>query len=118
MTTVEEEVEPAKSLCTPYTPTAFEIAEHRIDHTPPRPDWCAGCAEAWGMEAPHSRVENESIRALVISCDYLFQTSRGVFTRKEWQPQAGETHLKVLVIYNSKSKVLWTRGAADMCVCG
>ena len=61
------------------------------------------------MEALHIRVEHESTWVPVISCDDLFQSSRGVFTCKEWKPLEGEEPLKVLVMYASKSKVLFGR---------
>ena len=100
ITTHEEEVQPMRVMPTPHTPTASELAEHRISHMPYR-SWCSECVEAFGREAPHK--STEALRASwtpVISCDYLYVSARGVFNRHDWQPAEDEQtkHLKVLVI--------------------
>ena len=72
ITTHEMEVQPMKAMQTPYTPTASELAEHRISHMPYR-SWCSECVEAFGREAPHtSTAESRAAWTPVISCDYLF----------------------------------------------
>ena len=97
-----------KVMRTPYTPTASELADHRITHLPYR-DWCPECVEAFGREAPHrSGSASKPTWVPVISCDYLFVSARGVFSREEWRPvDPEEKHLKVLVIYDSKSRCLF-----------
>ena len=78
----EEDVEPRKTVRTPYTPIASELAEHRDDHSPYR-DWCPDCLEAFGREAPH-RCENKRSWLPVITCDYLHPP------RAEWTPNDSE----------------------------
>ena len=97
-----------KAVRTPYTPTASELADHRISHLPFR-NWCPECVEAFGREAPHkSTTGTRATWVPVVSCDYLFVSTRGVFTREEWRPvNPEETHLKVLVVYDSKSRCLF-----------
>ena len=107
ITTEEEEVEPMKTVKTPYTPSASDIAEHRISHLPYRA-WCKECVEAFGREAPHHRTEHRASWVTVISCDYLYICARGVFTHKEWAPaNEDEIFLKALVIVDSASKSMF-----------
>ena len=48
-----KEVQPQKSIQTPYTPTRAEMAEHRANgHLPYRP-WCPDCVEGFGREWGH-----------------------------------------------------------------
>ena len=102
----EPEVEPLRTLPSPYVPSASEIAEHEIDHIPPRPMWCRFCLEGHGREDAHT--SSGSARSTpVISMDYMFLSRRGLFTRSEWEPQAGENSAKVLVIRDSKSRALF-----------
>ena len=105
ITTEEAEVLPQQTVRTPYTPTASELAKHRIDHLPYR-DWCPECVEGFGREKPHTANHNRRW-VPVISMDYLFVSSRGVFQKKDWEPIEGEDHVKVLVIYDSESKAIF-----------
>ena len=43
----------------------------------------------------------------VVSCDYLFLSARGVFLRREWQPEPGENFLKILVMVDGGGKVMF-----------
>ena len=43
----------------------------------------------------------------MISCDYLFVTSRGTFLRKDYTPLEGEEALKVLVVYCNSTKCIF-----------
>ena len=85
--TVEEEVvEPQRVVKTPYTPSASEVAEHRVTHSPYR-DWCDECREAFGREAAHAHGEHRAAWVPVVSTDYLFLSARGVCTKKDWRPE-------------------------------
>ena len=68
ITTGEAEVLPQQTVKTPYTPTASELAKHRIDHLPYR-DWCPECVDGFGREKPHSHDANRRW-VPVISMDY------------------------------------------------
>ena len=102
----EEEVLPNRAIRTPYQPSQSELEEHRIDHLPYR-SWCPECVEGFGREHPHLSHKDKARWVPVISCDYLFLTARGVFTRKEWQPIEGEDFLKIMVIHDNISKALF-----------
>ena len=102
----EEEVLPGKRMRTPQAPTQSELDEHGIDHLPYR-EWCADCVEGFGREDAHTSSEVKATWIPVVSTDYLFVTKRGIFTKTEYEPIAGEEHLKVLVVYDSKSRSLF-----------
>ena len=51
-----------KALNAPVRPSADDVANHEITHTPPRP-WCPVCVEAYGKEDPISRVRMTATRA-------------------------------------------------------
>ena len=106
ISTEEEEVELWTAVKTPYTPTAPEVAEHRVDHATYR-DWCEECVEAFGREDPHRRIEHRNTWVPVISCDYMFLSGRGVFTRQEGQPREGSSHAQILLIVDSASMSLF-----------
>ena len=112
ITTEEEEVEPRKVVRTPYTPSASQVAEHRVDHCPCR-DWCEECREAFGREAPHSSVEHQAQWVPVISCDYLFLSARGVFLRNKWEPMEGKSFLKTPVITDSRGHCRFANAVAS-----
>ena len=103
----EEEVQPCKQTRTPIAPTQSELDEHRIDHLPYR-EWCSDCVEGFGREAPHVSDEAKVSWVPMISTDYLFITKRGAFSKNEYEPLEGEEHLKVIVVYGSKSKSLFS----------
>ena len=101
--THEEEVQPLASAKTPQMPTLSQLREHRETHIPYR-CWCEECVEGFGKEAPHLK-NNQGGRTIpLISCDYLFVTSRGTFLRKDYTPIEGEESLKVLVVYCNTTK--------------
>ena len=102
--TEEEEVEPQRVVKTPYTPSVSEVAEHRVTHSP---YWCDECREAFGREAAHAHVEHRAAWVPVVSTDYLFLSARGVFTKKEWKPEPGDSFLKILVIVDSGGKCMF-----------
>ena len=52
-------------------------------------------------------MEHRAAWVPVISCDYLFISARGVFTRKEWRQEEDETFSKILVIVDSRSKSMF-----------
>ena len=104
--TQEEEAQPLTSAKTPQMPTLSQLREHRETHIPYR-CWCEECVEGFGKEAPHLK-KNQGKRTIpLISCDYLFVTSRGTFLRKEYTPIEGEESLKVLVVYCSSTKCIF-----------
>ena len=73
----EEETKPKHTPKTPEMPTQSQMDKHHIDHLPYR-EWCPECVEGFGREWRHmSSSKQRSIP--LISCDYLFVTTRGVF---------------------------------------
>ena len=114
----EVEVQPKIKVPTPEAPTASELAEHRDGgHMPYRP-WCEECVEAFGKEdahAAHDRMHKRQIP--MIALDYLFFTSKGIFTRIELQTQEPELFdkidddnddvLKILVVFDSSTKCVF-----------
>ena len=56
----------------PGQPTAEEVAEHNIDHTPYRA-WCPSCVKARGIGTPHRRRRDEQ-EVPVFGFDYLSAT--------------------------------------------
>ena len=103
----EEEVEPGKSLPTPTMPTQSELDEHRDNGHIPYRQWCSQCVEGFGREKPHLGGAGKTRSIPLISCDYLFVTARGVFTRSEFVPVEGEEVLKVLVVYDGATGSLF-----------
>ena len=97
----EDEVQPCKQVKRPTAPTQSELDEHRVDHLPYR-DWCPECVEGFGRESPHISSSVKSAWIPVISCDYLFVTTRGAFAKDDFTPMDGEDHMEVSVIYDSK----------------
>ena len=102
MESQEEEVQPAKTMPTPDMPTEAEVEEHRVDHLPYR-SWCRECLEGFGREDAHL-TSDHAHEIPIVSLDYMFMSSRGVFERHEWQPAEGEKSLKVLVARDSRSR--------------
>ena len=56
----DEEAQPQRSIRTPATPSAEELAEHCDNGHIPYQDWCPDCNEAFGRERERER---EHIRA-------------------------------------------------------
>ena len=102
----EEETEPRKPMPSPQMPTQSELDEHRIDHIPYR-QWCSECVEGFGRERGHTSGWGKTRSIPLISCDYMFMTARGAFTRQEFVPLQGEDVLKVLVAYDSATGSLF-----------
>ena len=73
----DEEVQPLRA----EMPTKAEMAHHRVSHLPYR-SWCPECVEGFAREWPHKAQEVERTIPL-ISCDYLYITEKGVFSREE-----------------------------------
>ena len=89
--TGEEEVISQRTLRTPYTPSASEVAQHRADGHNPYRDSCDDCNEAFGREAAHRDIHHDSVWVPIVSCDYMFLSARGVFHKDEWEPMDEET---------------------------
>ena len=81
MELLEEEVRPAKGMISPAAPTQDEIDHHNITHLPYR-SWCPACVEAFAREWAHKTRDEPRLIPLV-SCDYLYISSRGLFARNE-----------------------------------
>ena len=93
-----EEVAPRKVFESPPMPTQAEIDRHRITHLPYR-CWCPECVEAFGREKPHTRTQGERVLPL-ISCDYAYQTDKGVFSRDELTEDERAAALRILVAFD------------------
>ena len=103
----EEEVQPARSIPTPYIPTQAEIDEHVIDHMPYR-CWCRHCLNGFGREDAH-RTQGHPHRVPTVSFDYMFVTKDDAYERSEWEAlgERDQDYMKVVVIRDSKSKSLF-----------
>ena len=92
-----DEVECPRVAPDPGQPTARQVADHRLIHTPFR-TWCQWCIMGRGKGPHHSRRHGESAVAIV-GLDYFFITRAGVKTRLELeefpQDDAGEAALAV-----------------------
>ena len=95
-----EEIQPRKDLKAPDMPSKAEVAQHRANGHLPYRNWCPDCVEAFGREWPHSAHAMGRLIPL-ISCDYLFVTQKGVFSKSELSEDEREDALKVLVAYCS-----------------
>ena len=85
------------------------MEKHEVDHLPYR-CWCEHCVTGRATgEQHHSKGEGGDIP--VVAYDYLFITEKShVLTRKEMEEAKGETVvLKVLVVKDLKSKVIFAR---------
>ena len=80
----EEEAQPQRTIHTPATPSAEEMAEHFDNGHIPYRDWCSDCVEAFGRERAHKGTDSPHHQLVPrISCDYLFVKQKGVFSRAE-----------------------------------
>ena len=89
-----EEARPHKAVVRPDMPTQAEIDQHRVDHIPYRA-WFPECVEGFGRERAHHAHGAESRSIPLISCDYMYLSSKGVFSKEEL-PE-GETDTAVCV---------------------
>ena len=66
----DEEAQPQRSIRTPATPSAEEMAEHCDNGHIPYRDWCPDCNEAFGRERAHRGTDSLNQRLVpLISCD-------------------------------------------------
>ena len=61
---------------------------------------------AFGREMAHT-CSSASREIPVISMDYCFLSKRGLFDHGEWTPLPGEQALKILIVRDSRSKVVF-----------
>ena len=100
----EEEVQQrVRGLRAPAMPTQAEVEHHRMcGHLPYRP-WCPECVEGFGREWPHRATEAERTIPLV-SCDYLYITRQGIFTKDEIGEEERQSALRALVMWCHATK--------------
>ena len=71
-------------------------------------DWCPDCNEAFGRERAHRGTDSLHQRLVpLISCDYLFITQKGVFSRNELPEEECDGALTVLVLYCSATRSIF-----------
>jgi len=114
-----DEVEIPRMAPDPGQPTARQLADHRLTHTPFR-TWCQWCIMGRGRGPHHSRRLGESAVAIV-GLDYFFVTRSGVKTRPELEDypdndagnaalaiarEAGEL-IKCIILRCSKTKAVF-----------
>ena len=107
-----EDVQPRQTLITPTLPTQQEIDDHMVDHTPYRA-WCDACVAGRGQETPHRPVDPDRRNISVVSFDYFFVTSDGMYLRKDWdkiEDRENRSYLKVLVVQDSMHKNVFAHG--------
>ena len=93
----EEEARPRKELQRPTAPSQAEIDKHRIDHLPYR-NWCPECVEGFGRERAHHNHEGDGRSIPLVSCDCLWLTPRGVFSRDEVPDDEREEGRRVIIV--------------------
>ena len=114
-----DEVELHRMAPDPGQPTARQVADHRLTHTPFR-TWCQWCIMGRGRGPHHSRRLGESAVAIV-GLDYFFVTRSGIKTRPELEDypdndagnaalaiarEAGEL-IKCIILRCSKTKAVF-----------
>ena len=78
----EQETEPLKSAPAPVRPSASEVEEHRITHTPYRA-WCDECRRGRGLGEQRGRHRGRHHDIPRVGVDYWYITSGGMFSRKD-----------------------------------
>ena len=90
-----QEVEPLKSAPAPTRPSAAEVEEHRITHTPYR-TWCDECRQGRGLGEQRGRHKGRQHDIPRIGVDYWYITPAGMMTRKDLpQPQTADGNAAV-----------------------
>ena len=98
----EEKAQPQRSIRTPSTPSAEEMAEHCDDGHLPYRSWWSDCVEAFGRECLLKAAGSLHQRRIsLLPSDYLLETQKGVVSRNELSEEEREASLTVLVIYCS-----------------
>ena len=104
----EEKAQPQGAIHTLATPSAEELAEHCDNGLIPHSDWCPDCVETFGRERAHKGTDFLHQRLVPqISCDYLFITQKGVFSRNELPEEERDGALAVLVLYCSATRSIF-----------
>ena len=101
---LEEEVDRAKPLTTPWQPTQSEYDDHKVSHTPYRP-WCRHCVEGRGREAGHVTKPKDPRAVPVIHFDYKGLSDLGEVEGLNFK-DGDESATKVLVVRDGKGKIL------------
>ena len=74
------ETEPLRAANSPVMPSAAEVEEHRLTHTPYR-SWCESCVRGRGLGEQHRRSEREH-RIAIIGLDYWYMTGADDLLRR------------------------------------
>ena len=115
----EQETEPLRSASAPERPSAAEVEEHRITHTPYRA-WCDECRRGRGLGEQRGRHRGRHHAIPRVGIEYWYITSGGMVSRKDLghpQTTAGDQALeqerqerkvmKCLIIRCHESKALF-----------
>ena len=108
----EDEVQVVNSLPSPYMPSQSERDDHELTHARYR-SWSEHCVDGRGVEMGHRMGDDHSERGVaLVAFDYMFQTSSGLYSRKDWM-ECDEKDidlklvLKILVVRDMKSKSIF-----------
>ena len=77
-----EEAEPLTPAPSPVMPSAAEVEEHNLTHTPYR-SWCDCCVQGRGLGEQRGRHAGRVHRIPRVGIDYFFNTVRGLKKREE-----------------------------------
>ena len=91
-----EEARPHKAIVRPEMPTQAEIDKHRIDHIPYRA-WCPECVEGFGRERAHRAHGSDERSIPLVSCDYMYLSRKGVFSKEDLSEEERNAAVCVLV---------------------
>ena len=72
-----EDVEAPKFLCSPCSPSALEIEQHRCSHIPYR-NWCKHCVMGRATGLAHTLSGSSESSVPIVGLDYFFVTAGGI----------------------------------------
>ena len=81
--TTQEEVAPLKAASAPTKPSAADVAEHNITHTPCR-SWWGSCVEGRGLGEQRGRHAGRPPDIPRVGIDYWYITAGSIKLRKEF----------------------------------
>ena len=88
----EEEVEPFRKAASPTLPSAADIEEHRINHTPCR-SLCTGCNMGRGLGDQRGSHVGRAHEVPIVGVDFWYITTGGVKRRDELQANDDEVRV-------------------------
>ena len=80
----DEEAQPQRSIRTPATPSAEELAEHCDNSYIFYRDWCPDCNEAFGRDRERALGGTDCLHERIVplsSCDPVVITQKGILSK-------------------------------------